>query len=403
MSEYVVRAVAEGEERATRDVLGRALHRPPVSDEHWARIAPAWTAEGKFAAFDGDEPIGVTSSFTTEMLVPGGRRLPFAAVDGVGVRADWTRRGVLTELMAAQLTDFVGRGQVLAGLHASEATIYGRYGYGAAARGQIFAIDRAKVRWRADAPRPGRVRLLGDADALTIVPALFRSIGSLRPGNIARPDHWWLNDHDTRVLDGHRVAVHYGRDGADGFATFVTATERAPVLAEWRTTMQVRELHAANPAALAGLWRFLLSVDLVQTAYANVRPMDDTLPAMLEDPRACRTTAIEDELWLRLLDVPAALDARAYGQAEPVVIEVADRHLIANSGAYRVTPDGASRTDAPADVRLDIETLGMLYLGGWRPSLLARAGRIEVFDAEAPARLDALFQTAAEPWCGTHF
>ncbi|MFD8496453.1 GNAT family N-acetyltransferase [Amycolatopsis sp. NPDC059657] len=403
MSEFVVRAAVEGEERATRDVLVQALHGQPTGDEKWARIAPAWPAATKFAAFDGDEPIGVTSSFTTEILVPGGRRVPFAAVDGIGVRAEWTRRGVLTELMAAQLPDLVDRGHVLAGLHASEATIYGRYGYGIAGRMQIFEIDRAKVRWRSDAPRSGRVRLLDAADAVKIVPGVHRSIGLRRQGNIGRPDSWWLNTHESYVLDGHRVAVHFGPDGADGFATFLTHTQRAPALADWHTELKVRDLHAANPAALAGLWRFLLGIDLVQTAYGLARPMDDPLPSMLEDPRACRTISVEDELWLRLLDVSAALNARTYGRAEPVVIEVADRRLPENSGAYRVTADGASRTDATADVRLDVETLAMLYLGGWRPSLLAEAGRIEVFDAEAPARLDSLFETAAEPWCGTHF
>ncbi|WP_370948983.1 GNAT family N-acetyltransferase [Amycolatopsis sp. cg5] len=403
MSDFVVRAVAEGEERATRDVLGQALHKPPVDDETWRLTASAWPAAGKFAAFDGADPVGVTSSFSTEIVVPGGRRVPFAAIDGVAVRADSTRRGALTRLMAAQLPDLVERGHVLAGLHASEATIYGRYGYGVAGRMQILEIDRAKVRWRADAPQSGRVRLLDGADAAKLVPDIYRSIGLPRHGNIGRPDLWWLNNHDGPIRDGHRVAVHTGPDGDDGFATFVTHARRAPALADWRTELRVREMHAADPAALASLWRFLLGIDLVQTAYGQARPLDDPLPSMLEDPRACRTISIEDELWLRLLDVQAALNARTYGRAEPVVVEVADRRLPANSGAYRVTTDGTSRTDAAADVRLDVETLAMLYLGAWRPSLLADAGRIEVFDAGAPARLDALFKTVVEPWCGTHF
>lgn len=404
MSDFVVRAVAEGEQRATRDVLGQALHSPPVSDEKWARIADSWPAQCKFAAFDGDEPIGVTSSFTTEMLVPGGQRVPFAAVDGVAVRADWTRRGVLTSLMATQLADLVERGHVLAGLHASEATIYGRYGYGIGVRAQTFDIDTTRARFRPDAPATGRVRLLSPADAVKIVPELYGSIGMRRHGNIARPGMWWLNSHDQYVRDAsHRVAVHTGPDGDDGYATFMVVDQRTIAVPTRFAATKVRELQAANPGALAGLWRFLIGIDLTSQIHAFARPMDDLLPALLVDPRPCRTVGIEDELWLRVLDVPAALNARTYGQAEPVVVEVADSRLPANSGAYRVTVDGAARTDAPADVRLDVDTLAMLYLGDWGAGLLARAGRIEVLDAEAPARLDALFKTATGPWCGTGF
>jgi hypothetical protein len=149
MSDFHVRAVAEGEQRACLEVLVHSLHGKPVSDEFWSAMAPSWPAAGKFAAFDANgTPVGIVSSFDTELAVPGGRMLTAAAVDGVGVRADWTRRGMLTAMMAAQLEDLAGRGIPLAALHASEGVIYGRFGYGAATFGKAVHVERPRAKLR---------------------------------------------------------------------------------------------------------------------------------------------------------------------------------------------------------------------------------------------------------------
>jgi predicted acetyltransferase len=108
-------------------------------------------------------------------------------------------------------------------------------------------------------------------------------------------------------------------------------------------------------------------------------------------------------LWLRPVDVAAALAARTYRAAGPVVLAVADRMLPANTGRYEVSPDGARRTEAAAELALDVDTLGMLYLGQWSATALAEAGRITVHDPAALARADELFTTIAAPWCGTYF
>jgi predicted acetyltransferase len=158
-----------------------------------------------------------------------------------------------------------------------------------------------------------------------------------------------------------------------------------------------------GPVARAALWRFLLSVDLVSGVHARHRPVDEPLAVMLTDHRHAATLAVEDDLWLRPVDVEAALGARTYRAAGPVVLAVADRTLTANTGHYEVGPDGVRRTGEPADLALDVDTLGMLYLGQWSVTALAHAGRIEVRDEAAVARADELFTTVTAPWCGTHF
>jgi predicted acetyltransferase len=166
--------------------------------------------------------------------------------------------------------------------------------------------------------------------------------------------------------------------------------------------LRVNGVHVANEAALAGLWRFLLSVDLTDEIHAWARPVDEPVAALFTDPRVCKVDGSGDESWLRLVDVPAALAARGY-QGERVVLEVVDPLLGNNSGRYVVSGDGASRTDEPAELRLGVDVLAMLYLGAWRASALAATGRIEVLDPGAPARADELFRTRVAAWCGTFF
>ncbi|HKS49198.1 MAG TPA: GNAT family N-acetyltransferase [Amycolatopsis sp.] len=399
MADFVVRPVVEGEQRALFDVLGRALHAPPLTDEFWEKRREAFPAERKIGAFAGDEPIGVASSVGTAMAVPGGRVVPAAAVDGVGVRADHTRRGVLTAMMREQLRDLVGRGEVLAALHASETTIYGRFGYGIATRCQDVRLIRHRVRFRDHVPEGGRVRLIEVDEALELIPRLYERIGLRRPGMIERRERWWHYARH-RIVGEHLTAVHTGPGGDDGFVLYKPIDRHEVTLPG--ALLRVRDLHAASVPALAGLWRFLLKIDLVSEIRAS-RPVDEPFTAMLVDSRACEVTGAWDELWVRILDVPAALAARTYRAGEPVVLEVRDTLLPQNGGRYRVTADGASRTDARAQLRLDADTLAMIYLGEWRASALAATGRIEAVDPGAPHHADDLFRVPVSPWCGTPF
>ncbi|WP_326835860.1 GNAT family N-acetyltransferase [Amycolatopsis rhabdoformis] len=405
MTDFVVRPITEDELRPTFDLLVEALHDRRPSDERWAQADGAWALPGKFGAFAENRPVGIASGFATSIAVPGGAVLPAQAVDGVGVRADWTRRGVVTALMTAQLTDLADRGTTLACLHASEAVIYGRFGYGIATSGRTVRVNRP-VQLREGVEAGGAVRLLDTDEARAALPALYERIGLHRPGMIARPETWWPMALSYRLSreGGYRVAVHTGPDGRDdAFAMFKSVDQATAAEPEHGPLLEVRDLHGASPEAIAALWRFLFSIDLVATVTSRFRPVDEPLGVLLTDPRRVRTTDVEDDLWLRLVDVAGALAARTYGDATPVVFEVDDRLLPANRGRYRVGPDGAERTDAEADLRLDADTLAMLYLGEWRASTLAQAGRITAATPEALQRADTLFATAERPWCGTYF
>ncbi|WP_086683449.1 GNAT family N-acetyltransferase, partial [Amycolatopsis pretoriensis] len=320
MTDFDVRPVAEDERRATFDLLGRSLHTNRVSDEFWSRYGGSWPAAHKFGAFDGAAPIGIASSLETRIAVPGGEVLALGAVDGVGVRADRTRRGVLTAMMAAQLADFAARGIPLAALHASEPTIYGRFGYGSAALAKTVWLPRPAARLHERVAVRGDVRMLTPDEAVREIPALYERIGLHRAGMIGRPAHWWPVAHDRLAgpHGSHVVAVHSGPDGDDGYVVYDTLDRRTLDSPDEGAVLKVRELNAVDPAAHAALWRFLLSIDLVSGIRARYRPVDEPLAPMLADHRHVRTADVEDDLWLRPVDVTAALAARTYRAADPV-------------------------------------------------------------------------------------
>lgn len=393
--------------RTSHALFSGTIHRVPADDTAWARAAAAFSPGRTLGVRDGAALVGTATSFPVTAAVPGGAALPMAAVTRVGVRADHTRRGVLTAMMRAQLTDLAGRGEPLASLRASEARIYGRFGYGLASRGRDVRVRAERTAWRAGAPGGGTVRLLDRDGAVPVLRQMHDGLALHRPGGITRPEHWWSGMLGRRLDEGEHVlvAVHTGADGDDGFAVGGVSgsrggfDERALVL--W-------DLHARDVDATAGLWRFLLEIDLVRSVEASLRPLDEPLELLLADPRECAVAGQQDETWLRILDVPAALEARSYGAAPPVLLAVHDDLLVANSGIYRIADGTAERVGplggpADPDLECDVAGLAMAYLGDRAPSQLVATRWWTGGAPEAVAAADAAFATAAAPWCGTYF
>jgi predicted acetyltransferase len=402
MSDFAVRVLDESDFRPAQNMFRRALHNPPVTENEWNALSPA-LAPGRFlGAISGGEIVGTAYSFSFEMLVPGGNLLQTAGLSRVGVRADHTRRGVLTELMRFQLAEAKARGDVIGALNASEAVIYSRFGYGVGTYGRESRLRGARL--RPDVPRSGEVRLVSGEEAIALLPELYRRIGLSRPGMLGRgPDMWGLVNRFLAPTQSIFVAVHSGPDGDDGYVLYKEEPFTNTVNPDHDNKIVVNELQFANPGAYNDLWRFLLSLDLVGEVYVEFRPLDEWVELLLHDPRACQTAVSQDELWIRLIDVPEALATRSYGAAEPVVIKVNDPFLPDNTGAYRISPAGAARVDGEPALVLEASTLAMIYLGSVRPSALAAAGRIQVVDPEAVARADKLFASDQTAWCGTFF
>ncbi len=362
----------------------------------------------------GDRIVATAGAYSMELTLPGATMVPAAGVTWVGVLPTHRRRGLLTLLMQRQLDDIRARGEALAILTASESSIYPRFGYGQASEAATVEIDgrHGAFSYRAQSlGSAGRLCLIEHDEALDIFPSVYERVRAAQPGAVSRnAAYWQVNlEQPYEAVDGYgpRFYVTYTSpagtiDGAAHYRIKPNWDQGIATNALW-----VTELLAATPAAYAGLWRYLLSIDLVATIRARKRPVDEPLRWLLADPRRLRFTTVTDDLWVRLLDIPVALGARSYRTSDRIVFEVADSFRPQVAGRYLLEagPDGASckAYSGAADLVLDVTDLSATYLGGVSFSTLARAGRVLEHSAGVLARADLLFSTDRAPYCGTPF
>ncbi|TWP50693.1 GNAT family N-acetyltransferase [Lentzea tibetensis] len=363
-----------------------------------------WSAlemdRGLLAVTADGRPVGTAAAYSFELTLPGEAIVPAAGVSAVGVLPSHRRQGVLSALMRYQLTELRARGEFLSVLLASEARIYGRFGYGPATCTQRLTVQRhqasfARPRGTADAPDTGSVELLRRAECGVILEEVYDRYRRAQPGALSRPHRWWASGAgQPPVTPAPRyVAVHRDAGGVpDGYASYSLGESG---------TLTVDETIATDDAVSTALARFVLDHDLVtQVVFKHVSP-DHPLRWQLADFRAGQMTD-DDWLWVRLLDVPRALTARGWFTDGELVLDVDDPFL-GEHGRYLLTVRDSKAecvpTDRDPDLSLDVRDLGSVYLGGTAPSTLVRAGHIRAHRSGAATVADALFRAERAPHC----
>lgn len=367
----------------------RGFRDPRPEDElidRWVRhyrtdeviVRGAWLPEGEFGA--GPMPVATYASF--DKTINAGRELlPLRMITDVTTSAAHRRRGLLRRMIEDDLADAVAQGVPVAALTASEATIYGRWGFGPSTFRQVVDVDTTPgfaFRSFVDA---GRVELLEPADAWPHVKAVFDTFHARQRGSVEWPSPYQdmhTGSYDFSGNGAHRkirTALHLDDEGrVDGFSIFKH---------DEKDVVKVDEMAALTPQAQLGLWSFLASLDRVRTVSFNIVHPEDPLMWALTDLNRVKTTEHDEFLWMRVLDVPRALEARPWAADGTVVLEVDDPQGHA-AGRFEVTSSGGvatvARTDGDADVRVTAETLGSLYLGNVPVAQLHRAGRVDGAD-----------------------
>jgi predicted acetyltransferase len=377
---------------------------PPLSNLAPGRISRLLEPGRTIGAFVGGQLVGTADAVTSGLTLPGGAIVGHAAVSHIGVLPSFTRKGIATELMRQQLRDIQARGEVVATLRASEATIYERYGYGVASSSQTVEVHTARATLRAGIGAGGPVRLLDAAKAWDLLPRIYADNRPSRPGAIDRPEVWWqgLRLRTESSSGPSYVAVH-GEPGSEtGFARYRPVNTESWFISDQRT-IAVEDFFAPTTEAYLGLLRFLLGLDLIDRVVFWMLPVDDPLPWLVVDRRAVRVTAVHDETWLRVVDAEKALAARRYVADGAVTLAVNDPLLRSNSASFTIAADGVGATDRPAQLHTDVEGLGAALLGGatWRG--LAVAGLVRADDPSALAVADRLFAVREAPHAGFFF
>jgi predicted acetyltransferase len=388
---------------------------PVAPDEYRAEVRPVLETDRCFVVDDRGRLVATASAYSFSLALPGGGALPFAAVSEAVVLPTHRRRGMLSSLLGALADQAVERGEPLAALTASEGGIYRRFGYGVATRFHSLRLDAHRAAEVAplvagDAGA-GALRLVSEAEAAAILPAVWERHWRRTPGEVSRTPGVWQSDavdseHPRAGATARYLAVHDDRTGTpDGFLVYRLVQgfgTGGP-----RHELRIVSLAAADEAVEAELLRYAVAVDLVATVTWVGAPTDLGLRWRLADARSLEVTAESDLLWLRLLDVPACLAGRTYAAAGGLVVEVVDDRRPEVGGRFLLDAgtDGAAcaRTDREPEVAVRAAELGSLLLGGVSWRALGRAGLVDERAPGALSRADALFRSDRAPWCATDF
>jgi len=380
--------------------IGQYFGQEPSSREDMERFSRLLPLERMLAGRENGTIVGGAGGFPFEMSVPGGS-VRCAGTTVVGVYPTHRRRGVLRAMMRAHLDDAHERGEPIAALWASEETIYGRFGYGRAAFSGEISLARERVAFAHPVELGSVARIVDAADALERFPSIWDALATERPGVHGRSRDWWelrvLRDPpDRRGGNGPKRFVLFERDG-DAVAYAIYRHNMSWDAGSSSGRVYVVEAVGRDAAATAELWRYLLDIDWVATIESSLLPPDHPLFFLLAESRRMRYR-MGDSLWVRLLDVGAALSARTYAADEELVFEVTDAFCEWNGGRWRLADGAAERTKASPDLRLDVRELGSAYLGGIAFRQLAQAGLVEESTPGAIDRADSVFRHGLHPW-----
>lgn len=361
---------------------------------------------------DGDGLMGIYSVFSLGLVTPAGlggastSSLPMAGLTWVSVHPQQRRRGVLRSMIRHHLHGLhESGGEAISGLHASEAAIYGRFGYGLATSGLRLTLPRRTALREVPGSETVRTRFVtADVEKhAELVGDLYARAAARRPGGVLR----------TAALDQRQVRdspfQRHGREPRrlvlaerDGQPTGYALLRRE---VSWPGgtpdgTADVGDLGALDAPTHRALWAVLTDLDFIGRTTTPPLASDDPLLALLVDARTTKPTRADD-LWLRVVDVDRALTARTYGHDVDVVLAVQDELCPWNARRWRLSggPDGATCTATTdvADITLDVRELGGAYLGGTSLVSLTAAGLVREDRAGAVAALSTALRSALEP------
>ena len=355
-----------------------------------------------------DIPVATFGTLRKDLNIGYGRQLEAQLVTAVTVRGTHRRQGLLRRLMTEDLAASRADGLAMAALTASEASIYGRFGFGVATFERSIKVDTGP-RFRLRHTPIGSVEIADRKVLLELAPGVFDRVHRVTPGSIVRQDAYRQRSSGTLGRDGAeddsiRCALHYDADGGvDGYVAYK--------FSGWDTkphSMEVIDLVAATESGYLELWQFLGSIDLIQRVTWAEAPVDDPLTWALEDPRCIESSENADMLWLRILETVKALGARRYSSDGSLVLRVTDSLGFAEGTFTLDVHDGeATVTVAPAgtvpELVLDVAELGSIYLGAVCPVTLKAAGRITELAPGAALKARLMFAVERAPHCLTHF
>lgn len=380
-------------------------------DPGFASLEP-WGAAYQDLGFGTEHPVGTFVDYDKTLNAGGAAPLPARLISGVTVNPSFRRRGILKHMMTSRLAQAVDDGAPLAALTVSEGGIYGRFGFGLATRQAELQIDVSTGGGFGLRTAPtGAVLTVDPSKTEDLLKDVFAQFHAGTRGSVDRQPFYrkagsarWDPEDITSWNRKLRTIVHVRQDGSiGGYAAFrFMGWDGDP------HTMRVVDLIAVDATSRLELLRHLADMDLVgRINLPRTVAADDPLTHALTNPRSRRVTSEDDVLWVRVLDPVAALQGRAWGADGEFSLTLADRLGICAGDVAVVVSDGVAQV-VPGErrrdhFRLDVETLGSLYLGDVSVLTMRESGRITAEDGADWAAFSASFDLPGVPYCATHF
>ena len=351
-------------------------------------VATSTKAEWTLCAFDEavrtekDQATMATSfcafPFTTRV---NGKAMAMAGISTVGTRPEYRRMGLLRKIMTRAFAEQKERGQSIAGLWASQAAIYQRYGFTHAGMNRNYAVDTVDIHLSLDKSSAALelpvVTRYTPAQGLDAAREVYKNFIAQRTGYLHRGKSLWLNSTSNLVANRARSQE-----------------------------IKIRDFAWLGLAAYQSLWQFIGKHDLVgRVVWANA-PIDDPALTLFQEPRMLHSQDTEASWW-RIVDAPNALAQRGYSVSEDIKIGIAGDDLAPwNNGCWHLCSDGGEANVQPSndepDVTLSIKDLTSIFCGMHRAQDLANWGWLSG-QANAVARLDRLMATQYAPHCPDHY
>ena len=374
-----------------------------------------WQPERTLGVKDRGRWVATMRTEPRQLTVPsppgGGAELAVDALTNVTVAATHRRQGFMSRMLASSLAAARDRGEVLSVLIAAEWPIYGRFGYAPATLTADYVLQRHRPGSGCDGDLSS-LRQTELAEIGGVAAEVFARARGRWAGQMDRTQDWWDRSLGLAGVTAVETVspnwlVHEGVDGVDGILGWTPEGE--PSLLTRQPRVVVDTMVTASEAAYRDLWAYLTALDGIDHVKLAGRPADEPIRWLLDDARALVKEREVDFLWLRFLDVAAALRGRTYAAPGEVVLEIVDPDTGGfAAGRYRllVGEDGRGEcdvTDIPADVEVNQRALASSYLGGFRLAELALTGGVRELRRGALTRLDLMLSTARVPWNPTWF
>ena len=363
---------------------------------------PEWT----LCAFDGDVMATSFAAFPFTIRA-NGQTLAYAGISAVGARPEYRRRGLLRKIITRAFAEQRERGQSVAGLWASQAAIYRRYGFAQMGANRSYQVDTVDLNLLQEPTLPYMVKRYAEAQALPQMKSVYQAFAAQRFGYLHRSSAIWRNTIlGPTTESGPLWSVVVSRDQQPlAYAIYTLRGDKVPHAARSQEIV-LRDLAWIDIDAYKAVWQYLAAHDLVgRISWANA-PVDDPLMELLHEPRMLHTKDNEGS-WFRVVDVATALASRGYDTEGELVIEMEPDDLAPwNDGRWllQTSPSGSvvSKTAKDPHLRLSAAALSAAFTGSRSISQLSQWGLASIEESQRLSA-DAIFATRYAAHCPDHY